>query len=70
MKCADIDTIIIWALILTVIGDSLGLLAELLNQKCEKKAERQQQAKEDKVNAELDDLRKRVALLEKQAGLI
>jgi hypothetical protein len=39
MKCSDVNTIIILALILTIIGDSLGLLAELLNQRCTKKEE-------------------------------
>ncbi|MDD4600168.1 hypothetical protein SDC9_04025 [bioreactor metagenome] len=64
MKCENIDNIVVLALVLTVIGDSLGLLAELMNQRCEKKAERQQQEKETRINEELDALRKRIALLE------
>lgn len=69
MKCEDLDNIIIWALILTVIGDLLGLYAEVAGRRCGEIEEAEQLEKENRVNAELNDLRKRVALLEKQVGL-
>ena len=68
MKCDIVDDIILWALVLTVIGDSLGLLAELLNRRCEKKDELECEKKEEKVNQELEDLRKRIALLERKTA--
>ena len=66
MKCNIIDDIILWSLVLTVIGDSLGLLGELLNRRCEKKDELEQAKKEEKANQELEDLRNRISLLEKK----
>lgn len=69
MKCEDLDNLIILALLLTVIGDALALFAELISQRCGEKEEQEKQERESTVNAELNDLRKRVALLEKQAGL-
>jgi uncharacterized protein YhaN len=70
MKCDNINDIIISAIVLTVIADSLALFAELINQRCEDKAEREQQRKEEKVNQEIENLRKRIALLEKQVGTV
>ena len=69
LKCEDLDNLIILALLLTVIGDALALFAELISQRCDEKEEQEKQERESTVNAELNDLRKRVALLEKQAGL-
>ena len=68
MKCNIIDDIILWSLVLTVIGDSLGLLAELLNRRCEKKDELEQAKKDKKANQEFEDLRNRISLLEKKIG--
>ena len=66
MKCNIIDDIILWSLVLTVIGDSLGLLGELLNRRCEKKDELEQAKKDKKANQEFEDLRNRISLLEKK----
>ena len=68
MKCNIIDDIILWSLVLTVIGDSLGLLGELLNRRCEKKDELEQAKKDKKANQEFEDLRNRISLLEKKIG--
>ncbi len=70
MKCHIIDDIILWALVLTVIGDSLGLLGELLNRRCDKKDELEQAKKEEKANQEIEDLRNRISLLEKKIGTV
>jgi peptidoglycan hydrolase CwlO-like protein len=70
MKSDDIDNIIIWAIVLTIIVDSLVLFAELLNQRCEKKAEREQEEKEKKFNLEVENLQKRISALEKQVGTV
>jgi biopolymer transport protein ExbB/TolQ len=64
MKCNNIDTIILWALILTAAGDLVALFAELLNQRCEKKAEQERQRKEEIMSLELESLRRRIAILE------
>jgi uncharacterized protein YlxW (UPF0749 family) len=67
MNCENLDNLIIWTLIFTIVLDCLGLFTELTNQRCEKKAEKEKAAREDAINRELEDLRKRVALLEKQS---
>ncbi|MCC5466935.1 hypothetical protein [Pelosinus baikalensis] len=70
MKSDDIDNIVIWAIVLTIISDALALFAELLNQRCEKKAEREQEKKEKKFNLEIENLQKRISALEKQVGTV
>ncbi len=47
MKCTNtINNIDIWAILITIVGDALGLVAELLNQRDERKSEREQEKKD------------------------
>lgn len=67
MNCNKlVNHIILWALVLTVLGDSLALVAELLNRQCEKEEEKQQAEKDRLLNQELTHLKARVAFLEKK----
>ena len=68
MKCNSVDNIVIGALVLTIVADCCALFAELVNQRCEKKEKQEQQKKEKNVNWEMNDLRKRITLLEKRIG--
>jgi len=70
MKLDTINNIVIWAILFTIIGDSLALIAELLNQKSEEKAERDTKVKEEKLNQELENLRQRITFLEKQLDTV
>jgi hypothetical protein len=70
MNSDNINNLIIGVIVLALIGDFLALFCELSSQRNEKRAEREQEEKERKVNLELDNLRKRVALLEEQVSIL
>jgi phosphate/sulfate permease len=53
MDSDNIDNIIIWVIVLTIIGDFLALFVELLGQRFEKKAKREQEEKEKKLTRSL-----------------
>lgn len=70
MKCENIaNNMILIAIILAIVGDSLGLIAELLNRKSAKKAEQEQTRKEKELNQELENLTHRISILEKQMNM-
>lgn len=66
MKCDDVDNFVIFILVLFIITDVLALFAKLLDRKCKDRAEQERQQKEEKINHELADLRKRVIQIEKK----
>lgn len=65
MKCDKINSIIILAIVTTIIADFIALFAELQNQKCEKRSDQEREKKEAQFTKDLDDLRKRIAVLER-----
>ncbi|WP_110954964.1 hypothetical protein [Anaerosinus massiliensis] len=71
MKCENIaNNMILIAIILAIVGDSLGLIAELLNRKSAKKAAQEQNRKETELNQTLENLTHRLSILEKQMNML
>ncbi|MBP2636555.1 MAG: hypothetical protein H6Q72_2462 [Firmicutes bacterium] len=64
MNCDDIDKLILLALIFTVLGDALALVAELLSQDCDRKNEIENINAEQALLARISELEQRVAKLE------
>lgn len=65
MKCDDVNRLILLALIFTVIGDALALVAELLAQRCERKEEAEGIESEKEFIVRLKELERRISKLEK-----
>lgn len=65
MKCDDLNRLIILAIVFGLIGSVLALGAELLNQRCDKKEEIQQNQEKSALNKRLDDIERRISKLEK-----
>ncbi|MEG6585316.1 hypothetical protein [Dendrosporobacter sp. 1207_IL3150] len=68
MNCDNINKLIIFVITLTIVTDLLALFAEFFSQRCERKAEKEQQRKEKKLNDEIENLRNRIVVLEKKIG--
>jgi len=65
MKCEDVDRLILFAIALTVIGDALAFVAELLSQRCARKEEIKNEKVGKALIARLDDFERRLRDLEK-----
>lgn len=64
MNCDDLDKLILLALVLTVVGDALALVAELLSQRCDRKNEFESKKSEQALLARISELEQRVSKLE------
>jgi len=64
MKCSDLDTIIIFALFLTIIGDALGLFGALLSQRCTKAEKVESEKEKNALDTKLKNLEQRIVRLE------
>ena len=64
MKCEDVDRLVLLAIFLTVIGDALGFVAELLAQRCAKKEEAESEKANRALITRLDEFERRLRTLE------
>lgn len=57
MNCNNLNKWILLSLGLVAIGDVLALFIELVNQRCEKKAEAEREKSDENISRELKELR-------------
>lgn len=65
MKCDDVDRLVLFAIVLTVIGDGLALIAELLSQRCSRQEQVESENATEVLRAKLNELEQRISKLEK-----
>ncbi len=65
MKCGDVDNIIILAIFINIIGDSLALFAESLYQRRARKEDAGNEKEKKALITQLNDLEQRISKLEK-----
>ena len=65
MKCDDVNRLIILALILSIMGDLIALIAELVSQRCEQQEKAEGEKAEKALTVRLDDFERRISKLEK-----
>lgn len=70
MKCEDLNKLILWTLVGSILSDSIFLFIEIMNQRCDAKAEKEQAEKERLVNHELAELRSQILALQRQLSAL
>lgn len=66
MNSEDTSKVVVLVLLVSIVTSVIALDVELTNQRCDKNDEREKRKKERELHAELDELRRRVKLLEKR----
>lgn len=66
MKCEDLNKFVICTLVIVIITDLIFLFIEIMNQRCDAKAEKEQTEKERLVKHELAELRSQISMLQQQ----
>ena len=66
MKCDDLNKLLLWTLVGSIVSDAIFLFIEIINQRCAAKAEKEQAEKERLVNHELAELRSQISSLQQQ----
>lgn len=70
MKCEDLNKFVICTLVIVIISDLIFLFIEIMNQRCDAKAEKEQTEKERLVNDELAELRTQISALQQQLSVL
>lgn len=70
MKCDDLNKLLLWTLVGSILSDSIFLFIEITRQRCDAKAEKKQIEKEQLVNHELAELRSQLSTLQLQLSAL
>lgn len=70
MKCDDLNKLVLWTLVISIISDLIFLFIEIMNQRCDAKTEKEQTEKERLVNRELAELRSQISTLQQQVSAL
>lgn len=70
MKCDDLNKLVLWTLVGSILSDLIFLFIEIMNQRCDEKAEKEQTEKERLVNHELAELRSQISALQQQLSAL
>lgn len=70
MKCDDLNKLVLWTLVISIISDVIFLFIEIMNQRCDEKTEKEKTEKERLVNHELAELRSQISTLQQQLSAL